>query len=128
MIRLVGLAALLLSFGCSGSGGALVPVTGTVKNADSSPLAFEAGTVSFFPSGAEKPASGTVDQSGSFTMTTTAPNDGVQPGKYKVVIQLWKNYRDLVPAMPVVYGDVATTPLEVTVDADHGHFDFSLEK
>ncbi|MBL9164511.1 MAG: hypothetical protein JNL18_17420 [Planctomycetaceae bacterium] len=128
MIRLVGLAALLLVLGCSGSGDALVPVTGTVKNADSSPLAFEAGTVSFFPSVAEKPASGTVDQSGSFTMTTTAPNDGVQPGKYKVVIQLWKNYRDLVPAMPVVYGDVATTPLEVTVDADHGHFDFSLEK
>ena len=128
MVRFVGLSALVFALGCGGSGNALVPVTGTVKNADSAPLAFEAGTVSFFPSGAEKPASGTVDQSGSFTMTTTAPNDGVQPGKYKVVVQLWKNYRDLVPAMPAAYGDVTTTPLEVTVDADHDHFDFSLEK
>lgn len=122
MHRSLGILAILLALGCGG-GDALIPVTGTVKNADGAPLAFEAGTVSFVPSGSEKPADGKVDPSGSFTM-----NDGVQSGKYKVVIQLWKNYRDLVPAMPAPYGEAATTPLEVTVDADHAHFDFSLEK
>lgn len=126
MHRSWGLLALLLALGC-GDGKALVPVAGTVKNADGAPLTFEAGTVSFVPSGSEKPADGAVDPSGSFTMKTGA-NDGVQPGKYKVVIQLWKNYRDLVPAMPAPYGEAATTPLEVTVDADHNHFDFSIEK
>jgi hypothetical protein len=126
MHRSLGTLILLSALGCSG-GDALVPVTGTVKNADGAPLAFEAGSISFVPSGSEKPADGTVDPSGSFNLKTGA-NDGVQQGKYKVVIQLWKSYRDLVPAMPAPYGEAATTPLEVTVDADHDHFDFSLEK
>jgi hypothetical protein len=126
MHRSFGILVLLSTLGCSG-GDALLPVTGTVKSADGAPLTFEAGTVSFVPSGSGMPADGVVDQSGSFAMKTGA-NDGVQAGKYKVVIQLWKNYRDLVPAMPAPYGEAATTPLEVTVDDDHDHFDFSLEK
>jgi hypothetical protein len=127
MFRSCGLFVLLLASGC-GDGNGLVPVTGTVKFADGAPLAFEAGNVSFVPSGSQKPASGAVDQTCSFAMTTAAPNDGVQPGNYKVVVQLWKNYRDLVPAIPESYGNAATTPLEATVDADHSHFDFLIEK
>jgi hypothetical protein len=36
--------------------------------------------------------------------------------------------RDQVLAVPDQYGDVATTPLEATVDADHTHFEFTVEK
>jgi hypothetical protein len=30
--------------------------------------------------------------------------------------------------VPQKYGDASTTPLEATVDADHTHFDFVVEK
>lgn len=117
----------LVALGCGGTD-TLTSVTGTIKGSDGALIAHESGTITFYPVGPEKPASGTVDQSGAFTMMTKSPNDGVQPGKYKVVVQLWKSYRDLVPAIPAAYGEASTTPLEVTVDADHNHFDFSIEK
>jgi hypothetical protein len=127
MIRFALLSFFALTLGCGGAD-ALVPVSGTVKNADGTPLAFESGTVIFQPAAAGRAANGAVDQSAAFAMTTATPGDGVQPGTYKVVVQLWKNYRDHVLAVPEAYGDVTTTPLEVTVDADHDHFDLSIEK
>jgi hypothetical protein len=127
MIRIALLALLGLTLGCGGAD-ALVPVGGTLKNADGTPLEFESGAIIFHPTAAGRAANGAVDPTGAFTMTTTAPGDGVQPGTYKVVIQLWKNYRDHVLAVPEAYGDASTTPLEVTVDANHDHFDLSIEK
>ena len=127
MIRIALFSCLALTLGCGGAD-ALVPVSGTVKNADGSPLVFESGTIIFQPAAAGRAANGAVDQNGAFAMTTATPGDGVQPGTYKVVIQLWKNYRNHVLAVPEAYGDVTTTPLEVTVDADHDQFDLSIEK
>lgn len=127
MTRIALFTLLAITLGCGGAD-ALVPVSGTMKNADGTPLAFESGVIIFQPTAAGRAANGAVDPSGAFTMTTTAPGDGVQPGTYKVVVQLWKNYRDHVLAVPEAYGDVTTTPLEVTVDADHDHFDLSIEK
>jgi hypothetical protein len=126
--RLLPLAAILF-LGCSGDSADMLSVTGTVKNADGSAItAEEGGKVLFTPDGSGAAASGSVEKDGSFTMMTEKPGDGVKPGKYKVVLQLWKNYRAGTLAVPEKYGDVATTPLEATVDADHKHFDFVVEK
>ncbi|MBA4105556.1 MAG: hypothetical protein C0485_07335 [Pirellula sp.] len=127
IIRIALFACFAFTIGCGGAD-ALVPVSGTVKNADGAPLVFESGTIIFQPTAAGRAANGAVDKSGAFEMTTATPGDGVQPGTYKVVLQLWKNYRDQVLAVPKTYGDVSTTPLEVTVDVDHDHFDLSIEK
>lgn len=127
MIRIALFFFFALTLGCGGAD-AIVPVSGTVKNADGAPLIFESGTIIFQPAAAGRAANGAVDKGGAFAMTTATPGDGVQPGTYKVVLQLWKNYRDHVLAVPEAYGDVSTTPLEVTVDADHDHFDLSIEK
>jgi hypothetical protein len=59
---------------------------------------------------------------------TTKPGDGVRPGNYKVVIQAWENYRENKLAVPENYGDAIKTPLEATVDSDHSHFEFVVEK
>jgi hypothetical protein len=114
--------------GCRGGEGELIPVTGTVKYADGSAIKFENGAVLFQPESPGDHANGAVEPDGSFTMMTKKPGDGVKPGKYKVVLQLWKSYRDQTLAVPEKYGDAATTPLEVTVDADHDEFDFEVEK
>jgi hypothetical protein len=118
---------LILAIGCGG-GEELIPVTGTVKNADGSALRFESGLVVFMPEAGGRSANGSVEKDGSFSMTTVEPGDGVKPGKYKVVLQIWKSYRDQTLAVPEKYGDAATTPLEVTVDADQDEFDFEVEK
>lgn len=75
---------LVACIGCGDSSG-MVPVTGTVK-LDGQPLVN--ATVQFIP---EEPggqtASGTTDADGVFNLSTLKPDDGVKPGKYKVVIQ-----------------------------------------
>jgi hypothetical protein len=121
------IAFTLLLAGC-GHSSETVQVTGTVKNADGSPLAFEAGSIVFQGTEANNHASGSVKPDGSFTMMTKKPGDGVKPGHYMVTLGLWKNYRDLIPAIPKRYTDPTTTPLEATVDADHTQFDFTVEK
>ena len=128
MLRFLLPLALIAVIGCGGDESGLIPVTGTVKYADGSNIAFENGTVIFTPTAAGKPANGAVDKDGSFAMTTTNPGDGVQAGQYKVVLQLWKSYRDQSLAIPAKYGEPATTPLEATVDDDHTHFEFVVEK
>jgi hypothetical protein len=120
--------ALVASLGCGGSSDELIPVSGTVKFADGSPASFESGRVVFEPVAGGPSASGSVEQDGTFAMMTATPGDGVKPGQYKVVVQLWTNYRDQKLAVPDKYGDASTTPLEATVDEDHTHFDLTVEK
>jgi hypothetical protein len=119
---------LIFPIGCGGGIEELIPVTGTVENADGSALRFESGLVAFMPEAGGRSANGSVEKDGSFSMTTVEPGDGVKPGKYKVVLQLWQSYRNQTLAVPEKYGDAATTPLVATVDADHTHFDFQVEK
>ena len=124
--RLLPLAVVLV-IGCGGS--ETLPVTGTVKNkAGSAVAARQGGKVLFMPIEAGKAASGSVAADGTFTMMTETPGDGMKPGKYKVVLQLWKDYRAGTLAVPKEYGEAATTPLEATVDADNNHFDFVVEE
>lgn len=129
MVRWSLLFVVALAGGCGGGGGGeFVPVTGTVTNADGSPIKSESGMIIFQPNGSGEAASGGVEKDGSFTMMTKKPGDGVKPGQYKVVLQLWENYRENKLAAPKQYGDATTTPLEAKVDADNTHFDFKVEK
>jgi hypothetical protein len=113
--------------GCGGGGGEAIQVTGVILNADGSPVQSESGLILFQPDGSGQSASGGVEPDGTFTMMTKVQGDGVKPGQYKVVLQLWKNYREGTLAVPKKYGDAATTPLSATVDADHAHFEFKVE-
>jgi hypothetical protein len=126
MHRWVLIVAAALMLGCGGGDQAL-QVTGTVTNADGTPIKCESGTVLFQPAGSGEHASGSVAADGTFTMMTKVPGDGVKPGQYKVVLQLWENYREAKLAVPKKYGDVSTTPLDATVDSDHTHFEFKVE-
>jgi hypothetical protein len=126
-LSLVALTA-LVALGCGEAGPQMLPVTGAVRNADQSAInAEDGGRVLFIPSGSGEAATGSVAADGSFTMMTKTPGDGVKPGTYKVVLQLWKDYRANTSAVPEEYGDATTTPLEATVDADHTHFDLKVE-
>lgn len=131
MARWLLVIAVALTAGCGGGDGVL-EVTGVVTNADGSPIQFEAGSVLFQPAttgegAAGKHATGEVKPDGTFTMMTRVPGDGMQPGPYKVVLQLWKNYSKQQLAVPKKYGDATTTPLEATVDGEHTHFEFKVE-
>lgn len=131
MARWLLVIAAALMAGCGG-GDEAIQVTGVVKSADGSPIPCESGTVLFQPvtsgeNATGQHASGAVLPDGTFKMMTKVPDDGVKPGQYKVVLQIWKSYRDQTSAVPKKYGDASTTPLEATVDADHAHFEFKVE-
>jgi hypothetical protein len=121
------LLTLVPLWGC-GASGEMVDVSGTVKYADGSPVTGESPLVVFEPTAEGKAASGTINPDGTFEMMTLKPGDGVQPGKYKVVLRVFKNYRAQTLAVPEKYGSASTTPLEVAVDDDNTHLDFVVEK
>ena len=78
------LAAMLAASGCGGGSGP-VPVRGVVK-LDGQPVVNAA--VIFVPQApGGREAYGSTDANGTFRLTTTKPDDGALPGKYKVVIQ-----------------------------------------
>lgn len=131
MARWLLVVAAALMAGCGGGGGVL-EVTGKVTDASGAPIPCEGGMVLFQPettgeNASGKHATGEVKPDGTFTMMTRMPGDGMQPGKYKVVLQLWKNYSKQQLAVPKKYGDPTTTPLEATVDGDNTHFEFKVE-
>ena len=131
MTRWLLIIAAAMMAGCGGGDEAL-QVTGVVTGANGSPIQCESGSILFQPTGSGekatgKHATGSVAPDGTFKMMTKVPDDGVQPGQYKVVLQLWKSYRDGTLAVPKKYGDASTTPLEATVDGEHTHFEFKVE-
>jgi hypothetical protein len=126
-LRSMCVLATLLLVGCGGDA-KMLPVSGTVKYADGSIPKGETARVVFQPSDDGRPATGTIGDDGAFEMMTETPGDGALPGNYKVVLEIWKSYRDQESVVPEEYGDAATTPLEATVDADHTHFEFTVER
>ena len=120
-----GIAVLSLSALCCGCGSdGRLAVGGTVKYADGSIPKGETGQIWFEPVDEGRAASGTIEDDGSFTMMTQTPGDGVAPGRYKVVLKVWKDYRRQIPAVPQRYTDASATPLEAIVDDDNVQFDF----
>jgi hypothetical protein len=123
------LLALGLVAGCGGAAGEFVQVSGTVKYADGTPVTGQTAKAVFLPKSPEgRAASGTIEPDGSFKAMTEKPGDGMKPGAYTVVLDVFKDYRAGIRAVPKKYGDASTTPLEATVDADHTSFDFVVEK
>src|SRR5262245_57051493 len=106
------MAVLSLSAMCCGCGSTdgRVAVGGTVKLADGSVPKGETAQIWFEPVEEGRPASGTVESDGSFTMMTQEPGDGVAPGRYKVVLKIWKDYRRQIPAVPQKYTDASASP------------------
>jgi hypothetical protein len=119
---------LALVLGCGGDKAGLLPVSGTVKFSDGTVPQGESAVIWFEPTESGKAASGTIDGNGGFELMTFKPGDGVKPGRYKVTPKVYTNYRTQSLAVPAKYANAATTPLEATVDADHTHFDFTIEK
>ena len=124
--RWLTLFAAVALLGCQGDGGA-VQVSGTLKYVDGSPVTGESPLIIFEPVSDGRVANGSIQPDGTFELYTTKPGDGVQPGHYKVVLKVFKNYRDQSLAVPENYADASTTPLEATVDDDHAHFDFVVK-
>jgi hypothetical protein len=80
-LAVLGLAALT---GCGGAGGTY-PVRGKVVYADGAPVS--GGVINFEPAGAEgEPATGIVNQDGTYEARTTDKLAGAKPGKYRVSI------------------------------------------
>lgn len=110
-----GVALMVAVFGVAGCDGGpkVVPVSGVVL-IDGQPLTY--GHIQVIPSG-WRPATGRVDGSGRFTLTTTTPNDGCAVGTHPVVILASES---LTPEntkwhAPQKYADVATSNLTVTI-------------
>lgn len=114
--RLLAGAALMVAVlgvaGCDG-GPKIVPVSGVVL-LDGQPLAY--GHVQVIPNG-WRPASGRLDGSGRFTLTTTTPNDGCAVGTHPVAILAGES---ITPEntkwhAPKKYADASTSNLTVTI-------------
>lgn len=135
MIRMRLFLALLLALyvvGCGDNGGR-VPVTGTVLF-DGKPL--ESGHISF---GGDQGAAGVgAIVHGEFSLSETANQDGVLPGKYVVLIHSWVEERGSVRAdgsfspgitrIPLLYLDPAKSGLTAEVKGDDtNRFSFELK-
>ncbi|HEV3235650.1 MAG TPA: carboxypeptidase-like regulatory domain-containing protein [Gemmataceae bacterium] len=81
-LALVSFLSLGIASGCNRSG--LQSVKGVVT-LDGQPV--EGASVQFVLIGGEpRPAIGTTDKNGAFTLTTLKPDDGAAPGEYKVLV------------------------------------------
>ena len=122
-LLIVGLAVMILGAGCNSH--RPHPVDGTVKLKDGGDVSRLKGyTVSCEaiepgPDGKKPSATGEIDASGKFQLSTNATNDGAYPGKYRVALTPPLPFGDTPPAPPVIsakYKDLSTSPLEMIVD------------
>jgi hypothetical protein len=121
-----------LAAGCGDSRGR-VPVTGTVTF-DGKPL--ESGNIRF---GGDQGAAGAGSiVNGKFSLSETASQDGVLPGKYEVLIASWIEERGSVrkdgsfspgiTRIPLIYLDPAKSGLTAEVKAgESNQFTFELK-
>ncbi len=116
------LAAMLA--GCGGSDQGLVPVSGKVTF-DEGPVP-AAGRLLFVPAeGAQglRPAFASFDTSGSFTVQSFRPGDGLESGDYRVGVTCWKVQPTMggprgVSYLPKKYKNPTTSGLQLTVPSD----------
>lgn len=137
-LAVVGLCAALLT-GCGGSGEELpdtAPVRGKVTY-NGKPL--PGGTVMFHPQqeGQGNPATGDIQEDGTYELTTYNTKDGAVLGPHKVTVQVFPGQRgfpehplaglpgaeDQIPSpIPEKYTSVETTDLKATVvDGENEH-------
>lgn len=141
MSRLLWTVACLTAIGCGGTSTDpdLIPASGLVV-IDEKPLAD--ATIEFTPVEGSSGIGG-VGRSGSdgrYTITNHRNSPGVPPGQYKVTVVKWVkkdgsvlgeeetpiDTPDLKLQVPIVYTEVETTPLTVTVSREEGIPDLKL--
>ncbi|NOY29953.1 MAG: hypothetical protein GXP28_07175 [Planctomycetes bacterium] len=116
------LAALLA--GCGGSNQGLVPVSGKVS-LDDGPMPAAGRLLFVSVDGAQglRPAIANFDSSGSFTVQSFKPGDGLESGTYAVSVTCWKVPPTMggppaVSHLPAKYKNPSTSGLQLTVPAD----------
>jgi len=80
---LLSVATLLAAAGCGSGRPTTIPVTGVVT-LDGKPIA--GASVMFEPEAGGRPATGTTDSSGKFTLKTFEAGDGALPGKHRISV------------------------------------------
>lgn len=80
-VALLAALTLPVAAGCGSGNPSTVPVKGTVT-LNGNPV--DGASVTFVPEAGGRPATGTTDASGQFTLTTFETGDGAPEGKYKV--------------------------------------------
>ena len=121
-ILIFSVGCVLLMSGCSGGSDRpdTVPVRGTIT-LDGKPLAD--ATVSFSAE-TERPATGTSDSFGEFTLTTFESEDGAIPGEYKVTVEKYEvadnndPYAERKSLVPLKYVTLNETPLTQSITAE----------
>jgi hypothetical protein len=137
----------------SGCGKTIQPAGGKVL-VDGVPV--KDGAVTFYPVQPGRPASASVMEDGTFTLSFDSPNDGLPPGDYKVTIvaDVWKetvsakqkeameamlkkqgaiddaalmSAGQLIHIVPPEYNDIATTPLKETVTVSSEPLEFIFD-
>lgn len=121
MLRMTKLTVLLLLM--AGCGGVDRPATHPVEGRITyKGLPVADATVSFAPASG-RPANGTTDADGNFSLTTYEPGDGALEGEHQVIVMKYEPaqpndpYAERKSLLPSKYGDVKTTPLKQTVSA-----------
>lgn len=128
---------LLSTWGCGDGRPKRSPVTGTVSY-NGTPLSI--GSLVFIPVGGGPPAQGKISRDGLYEMGTFEEDDGVIPGKYKVMITALTSpggsglpedavngNAGPVSVIPEWYGDLENSGLVVMVEEDKDNtIDFPL--
>jgi hypothetical protein len=135
--KIACLVLLSTAIGCGSSNPNLVPVSGKIT-LNGGPLPAEGqGNVTFVPVQAGgNTATGMIDSSGNYRMSTYETGDGVAPGEYKVTI-LWATQAGgdektgmLKPPSSLIsdrYSNAETSGLTAKVDSSNRKFDFDLQ-
>jgi len=131
LIAIIVIALILPLSGCGPSRPATVPVTGQVL-LDESPIAD--AVVMFVPKAGGRPADGSTDAAGNFSLKTFGHDDGAIPGDYTVTVSLMKTSNVTAAAndlsgevgeggiqeewiIPKRYAQIDTTPLTAIVES-----------
>jgi hypothetical protein len=136
----------LLGCGPNDGIGKRFPVSGKVTY-NGQPL--KSGTVNFLPEdpATARPATGDIQENGSYTLTTQTPGDGAMGGKYKVAISAYEVDKSKTAAppqggsadqvavaqaqrkslIPIKYSGTDASGLTATVGPGSTKFDFDLK-
>jgi hypothetical protein len=117
---IVGVTAFLASIGCNSSDVPTRQVRGVVTFAGGPPP--KEGQVTFAPLSVDagrprRPAQGSFDSNGNFTLTTFEEGDGVIPGTYSVYVACWRETPTLETKLTANFVPPNFTH-EVVIDAD----------
>lgn len=126
VIRLLSVIGLLGLCGCGG----LYPVQGTVTLENGTPLT--QGMVVFENVDGTTMGRGTIQSDGSYQLSTQNPNDGLRPGRYKILINPMdmSDVPDEQKKLPfdVKYTRFQTSGLEVEIKAEANQVPLKLTR